>query len=187
MTGDYIERLKNVNQLSSNNKLILFLGSSIGNMAPGEDVHFFRSLREHTEENDLLLTGFDLQKNPKTILAAYNDKQGFTKAFNLNLLERINEELHANFDLNRFDHYPTYDPQTGTCKSYLISLEKQEVYIEDISLKVPFEKNEYILMERSQKYTLQQINSFAKQTGFEPVHCFVDSRHWFTDALWRAI
>jgi dimethylhistidine N-methyltransferase len=186
LTGDYIEMLKKVNQLSNKNKLILFLGSSIGNMAPGVDEKFFNALRDQMQKNDLLLTGFDLQKNPKIILAAYNDKQGYTRAFNLNLLERINEELHANFNPDLFDHYPVYDPETGTCKSYLISLQRQEVYIEKLSLKVLFDENEYILMERSQKYTLSQIDSFASQTNFESIRHFMDSRCWFTDALWKA-
>ncbi len=187
MTGEYIAMLKKVNQSSANNKLVLFLGSSIGNIPPGEDVGFFRAIRQQLKANDLMLTGFDLQKNPKTILAAYNDKQGFTRAFNLNLLQRINDELHARFNLDHFEHYPIYDPGTGACKSYLISLLQQEVYIEALALKVTFEKDEPILMERSQKYTSGQIDSFARQTGFEPVNHFKDSRGWFTDTLWRAI
>ncbi len=187
LTGEYIDMLKKVNRSSTNNKLVLFLGSSIGNISPGEDIRFFKAIRQQLKEHDLLLTGFDLQKNPKTILAAYNDKQGFTRAFNLNLLQRINQELHAHFNLNHFDHYPTYDPETGSCKSYLISLKKQEVYIEALSLTVTFQKDEPVLMERSQKYTLGQIGWFAKQTGFMPVHNFMDSKGWFTDALWRAV
>ena len=74
----------------------------------------------------MVLMGFDLKKNPKTVLAAYNDKEGITKRFNLNLLERINRELNADFDLSKFEHYPTYDPETGACKSYLVSLEDQD-------------------------------------------------------------
>src|SRR6187402_1240795 len=120
LNGDYFDMLKKAAANSDRRKVVLFLGSNVGNMPVKNAEEFCTELRRHLSVNDMALLGIDLKKNPKTILAAYNDKDGITKKFNLNLLERINRELNANFDLNQFDHYPTYDPETGSCKSYLV-------------------------------------------------------------------
>ena len=133
---------------------------------------------------DMLLTGFDLKKHPGMILSAYNDAAGITRAFNLNLLERINRELDADFDVNKFEHFPTYDPGTGSCKSYLVSLEAHEVHIGD-AVTVSFQEHEALYMEISQKYSIQDIAQLATVAGFEATHSFFDSRHWFTDCLWE--
>ena len=163
----------------------MFLGSNIGNMLVSEARDFCGNLRRHLSKGDMVLMGFDLKKNPKTVLAAYNDKGGITKRFNLNLLERINRELNAYFDLAKFEHYPTYDPENGACKSYLVSLEHQEVTInhhEHIRLL----KDECIHMEISQKFTVSQTEQIAENAGFKPVNCFFDSKKWFLDAVWIA-
>ncbi len=118
------------------------------------------------------------------MLAAYNDKEGITKQFNLNLLERINRELNGNFDITQFDHFPTYDPATGACKSYLVSLSNQDVKIN--SETVHFLKDEIINMEMSQKFTVEQIDKMASNASFKPIKHFFDSKKWFTDAIWMA-
>ncbi|MBE7176525.1 MAG: L-histidine N(alpha)-methyltransferase [Mucilaginibacter polytrichastri] len=183
--GEFFSALEKANTISPKPKVVLFLGSTIGNMTPDEGLDFFRQLASKLRPGDLLLTGFDLQKNPKVILDAYNDPAGVTRAFNLNLLERINRELDADFDLSRFDHYEQYDVETGACKSYLISLENQDVHIGKLNDTFHFEPNEYIFTEISQKYTAEQIAGFALESGFAPLAEFYDSRRWFTDALWR--
>jgi len=132
------------------------------------------------------LIGFDLKKNPKTILDAYNDKGGITKNFNLNLLNRINRELDADFVTSQFEHYPVYDPETGSCKSYLISLTDQQVHIRSANKTVSFHQNEYIFMEISQKFTVQQTKDIAISTGFIPANYLFDAKNWFTDAVWIA-
>ncbi len=187
LTGPYIEMLGKAYDLSQKPKLILFLGSSIGNMTSEESLSFLSAVKKQMKRGDLLLIGFDLKKHPQTILNAYNDSQGWTKAFNLNLLERINRELKADFNIDHFDHYPTYDPDTGLCKSYLVSLKKQVVHLSHLEALIPFEKDETILMEKSQKYTLPQLQKMAAQTGFQPLGQFTDRKAWFTDVLWKAI
>lgn len=184
LNGDYFDMLKEARTISARPKVVLFMGSNIGNMPVKEAQEFCVALREQLSLGDLVVMGFDLKKNPKTILAAYNDAAGITKNFNLNLLKRINNELQANFNLNKFDHYATYDPVTGSCKSFLISLEKQKVQIGE-SAEIEFEENEYIDMEISQKYTLQETDLLAKNSGFEPVECFFDKKKWFVDAVWK--
>src|SRR5581483_6227115 len=106
LNGEYFAMLKQAATISSRRKVVMFLGSNIGNMQVSEALEFCKTLRAHLSEGDMVLMGFDLKKNPKTVLAAYNDREGITKRFNLNLLERINRELNADFHLSKFDHYP---------------------------------------------------------------------------------
>lgn len=185
LNGDYFDMLKEARQLSDRPKVVLFMGSNIGNMPVKEASDFCAELRKALSPNDLVIIGFDLKKNPKTILAAYNDVAGITKKFNLNLLKRINRELNADFDLNQFDHYPLYDPQTGACKSFLVSLAQQEISIG--STKIQFEEHELIDMEVSQKYNLQEITLMAENSGFELVENFFDNKKWFVDAVWKCV
>ncbi len=185
LNGEYFDMLKEAASLLDRRKVVLFLGSNIGNMPVNEATNFCRELRKHLSEGDMVLIGIDLKKNPKTVLAAYNDKGGITKRFNLNLLERINRELNADFDISKFDHYPTYDPETGACKSYLISLDDQLVTINKKE-KVRFLKDEYIYMEISQKFTALQTEQMAASAGFRPLNLFFDNKKWFVDAVWMA-
>ncbi|MFI5160255.1 MAG: L-histidine N(alpha)-methyltransferase [Sphingobacteriales bacterium] len=185
LTGDYFDMLKEAAEMSDRRKVILFLGSNIGNMQVNEAQDFCGNLRRHLSEGDMVLMGFDLKKNPATILAAYNDKGGITKRFNLNLLERMNRELHADFDLNKFEHYPTYDPDSGACRSFLVSTEDQDVTINQHN-HIRFLKDECIHMEISQKFTVLQTEQIAENAGFAPVDCFFDSKQWFLDAVWIA-
>lgn len=181
--GDYFEALQKACKLSSNRKVILFLGANIGNMSPKESLNFCRKLSQNLTKGDRIIIGFDLKKNPATILKAYNDNEGFTSQFNLNLLIRINQELEGNFDIANFEHYQTYDPETGACKSYLVSLYNQEVTIG--SETISFTQNESIFMEVSQKYALAEIEKMAFESGFKPIlNCF-DTHNYFVDTIWE--
>ena len=160
------------------------MGSNIGNMNYEQSIAFLTEVRNHLTEGDCLLIGFDLKKDPQIILDAYNDKQGITREFNLNLLSRINRELNADFVIENFKHFPVYDPQSGECKSYLVSTKKQRVFIGDTEF-IDFAAHETIHMEISAKYSVEQINEMAKLSGFKPVTYFYDSKKWFVDVLWR--
>lgn len=184
LAGEYFARLEQLQLTSNQPKLVLFLGATIGNMLPDEALLFFKQLKTYLRAGDHLLVGFDLKKNPQTILNAYNDAGGLTKAFNLNLLHRINRELGADFNPDQFTHYPVYDPLTGSCKSYLISRCAQQVTF-DPDTVIRFDWDEPIYMEVSQKYSLGEIHQLALQAGFEQVDAFFDCRHQFTDVLWR--
>jgi uncharacterized SAM-dependent methyltransferase len=141
-------------------------------------------MRTNITKGDYALIGFDLKKEPTVILDAYNDKTGVTREFNMNLLRRINTELGANFDIESFSHYPTYNPVSGEAKSYLISLKKQSVIIDGES--IDFEYGEPIFMEISKKYSAQDIEDLAAKTGFRVVKNYYDCRHFFLDSLWVA-
>ena len=181
--GEYFEMLSAVNKISTNKKLLLFLGANIGNFKFDEMPHFLKKLRSSLAEGDMVLIGFDLKKNPRKILAAYDDAEGFTRAFNLNLLSRINKELEGNFMVDNFEHYATYDPSTGACKSFLISTKKHAVAIN--GAEIEFEKDEPIFMEISQKYSVKEINKFAQRAGFTNNADFFDSHHYFVDVILR--
>lgn len=165
-------------------KVILFLGSNIGNFTNEEAADFFNKASEKLNSGDLFFIGVDLKKHPKVILDAYNDKTGITRAFNLNLLHRINKEMNANFDVSKFDHYPTYDPITGETKSFLISQVKQSVYIEALNSEFEFQVGEPIFMEISKKYNLTELEELARKTGFEIQKNLFDCKHYFTDSVW---
>ena len=184
LNGDYFNMLKRAVEISDRRKVVMFLGSNIGNVSVDDAVDFCREMRSCLNPGDMVLIGIDLKKNPATILAAYNDKEGITQKFNLNLLERINRELKGDFDISKFEHYPVYDPETGACKSYLVSTEDQLVTIN--REKIHFLKDEYIFMEISQKYTVAQTNHLALSSGFKTVNHFFDTKRWFVDAVWVA-
>ncbi|MGQ7856103.1 L-histidine N(alpha)-methyltransferase [Pedobacter sp. WC2501] len=183
LNGDYFDMLKNATELSDRRKVVLFMGANIGNMSITDAGKFCSTLKELLSPKDLLIIGFDLKKNPQQILAAYNDKGGITRSFNLNLLQRINKELDGNFDLDNFEHYASYDPESGACKSYLISLKKQIVNIGQNAIH--FAENEYVFMEISQKYSLNDIDRLAEKTGFKPLKRFFDQHQYFLDAIWK--
>jgi L-histidine N-alpha-methyltransferase len=126
---DYFKALEDIGQAGTELKLVLFMGGNIGNFSKREAGNFLSMLASRLHKGDLVLAGFDLKKDPAVIYSAYNDKQGVTRAFNFNLLDRINRELDANFKTAHFMHYPTYDPLTGAMKSYLLSEKNQEVRI----------------------------------------------------------
>ncbi len=164
-------------------RLILFTGANIGNFEPGEAIAFLKALNEKMSEGDCLLIGADLRKDPKTILAAYNDAKGFSAEFALNLLYRINRELNGNLIVENFYHYPVYDPGNGSCKNYLISSADQEVIV--AGNKFEFEKNEPLFIEISQKYSLKELYTMSAKSGFKTISRFLDSREYFADVIWQ--
>lgn len=183
LVGDYFKVL---NQLKRDDRpaLFLFLGSNIGNYEKIDAIQLLKMFGQKMRSGDKMLVGFDLKKNPWRILNAYNDTQGITRRFNLNLLTRMNRELGANFDLKQFDFYPTYDPKKGDVRSYIVSKTKQDVYFEALEQFIPFEKDELIWTELSKKYSLSEIDHLAMQSGFLRQEHFLDSNKDFTDSLW---
>src|SRR5258706_2761472 len=183
--GDYFRILESLRNGNGRRKVLLFLGSNIGNFSREQALVFFSHLREVMSEEDLLFIGFDLQKDPHVIANAYDDKAGVTAAFNMNLLTRINRELGGDFDLDKFTHYANYRPIDGSARSYLMSREKQTVRIDALNCGFEFDQWEAIFMEISQKYSLRMIRDFANESGFEIKQNFFDSRNYYCDSLWR--
>ncbi len=180
--GNYFETCHTVLKEQKNN-LILFLGSNIGNYNKERCTAIFQWLKEGMKPEDLILIAFDLKKNPHTILKAYNDEAGITKAFNLNLLTRINKELDGNFDISAFDHYPYYDPISGNCFSFIVSLKKQEVTI--TGEVISFKRHEVIHTEISKKYDLDEIEKLCTENGFVVEEHFLDAKEYYSLSLLR--
>jgi L-histidine Nalpha-methyltransferase len=183
--GDYFQILKSLKNGGGRRKVLLFLGSNIGNFSREQSIDFFRQLNDVMNPDDLLFIGFDLQKDPHVILRAYDDSQGITAAFNLNLLHRINRELGADFEVSKFLHYAIYAPDEAAARSFLISREKQTVRIEALDGSFEFEPWEAIFMEISQKYSLQMVEELASESGFSIKENFFDSKSYYCDSLWR--
>lgn len=183
--ADYFEALADLSAKDTMRKMVLFLGSNIGNFQEHEAQGFLKTLGQNLNPGDRLLIGFDLQKDPERILSAYNDREGVTREFNLNLLDRMNDELGANFDREAFKHWPVYDPTNGECKSYLLSTREQTVNIEALGEEVHFDAWEPIYMEMSRKFTKKQINTLAETCGYKVIEHLSDPKGDFVDSIWE--
>ena len=183
-TGDYFHIMRELGTVSSMKKIILFLGSNIGNFSNEETSSFLTNLAELTRTDDQVLIGFDLKKSPEILMQAYDDPHGHTRQFNLNLLTRLNRELGADFNLTKFEHYTSYNPISGEVKSYLVSKTKQTVLAAALEQSFHFEQWEAIFMERSRKYDLPEIEKLAALNGFKVKQHFFDTRKYFVDSLW---
>jgi L-histidine N-alpha-methyltransferase len=183
--GDYFQILRSLRNGGERRKVLLFLGSNIGNFTREQSVTFFRDLHAVMNPDDLLFIGFDLQKDPHVIVNAYDDQQGVTAEFNLNLLRRINRELGGDFELDKWSHYAVYRPLECAARSFLISRAKQHVRIEALNRSFEFEQWEAVFMEISQKYSLAMIASLAADSGFRVKQHFFDSKNYYCDSLWQ--
>lgn len=164
-------------------RLVLLLGSNIGNFDDRSARGFFSMLKHTLRAGDHLLVGFDLVKDVDQLQPAYDDSAGVTRQFNLNLLARINRELGADFDLGAFRHFATFSPSHSAMESYLLSRRPQRVRIG--ARRYEFEAWEAIHTEISRKYRLADVAAFAREAGFVEVGLFLDEQRFFVDVLWR--
>jgi L-histidine Nalpha-methyltransferase len=165
--------------------LLLFLGSSIGNLDRDEMPGFLRALRGHLRPGDFFLLGADLIKDVDRMIAAYDDATGVTAAFNLNLLARINRELGADFDLRAFAHEVRWNSAQRRIEMHLVSCRDQEVTVAALGTSFQFRGGETIWTESSHKFTEAELDDLALATGFVPADVWVDKAWPFAEALWR--
>lgn len=164
-------------------RLVLWLGSSIGNFSRSAAVSFLGQVRAEMEASDRMLVGIDLRKDAAVLEAAYDDSQGVTAAFNKNLLKRINTSFAANFDLGAFSHRACYLEEEGRIEMWLVSDEACTVRIEGLDLDVSFRAGEGIHTESSYKYSAQEIQALAEASGFGIVGKWTDAEQRFCDVL----
>jgi dimethylhistidine N-methyltransferase len=166
-------------------RLVLFLGSNLGNFTAIEQVQLFTRLADVLRPGDFFLLGLDLRKPVEVIESAYNDAAGVTAAFNLNLLHRINRELAGSFNLATFSHRAFYNRTTHQIEMHLQSEKEQEVKVSDLALQVPFRAGETIHTEISRKFDQVEICTQLAEYGFTPQAMWTDAAHWFLVALFH--
>lgn len=172
--------LKNMDE---HNNLIAFLGSSMGNMDPDEAAVFMRHLREQMKSKDLFLVGLDMVKDEHVMIPAYDDSQGVTARFNLNVLHRINSDLGANFDTAMFAHQVSYNHHKNRIEMYLRSLQAQTVSIPGAGITVHLGRGELIHTENSYKYTMSQIRDMARYARLDVKRLWQDDTKLFSLVL----
>jgi L-histidine N-alpha-methyltransferase len=166
--------------------LVLFLGSTIGNFASGDDARFLREVRSFMQRGDSLLLGADLLKTPERMIDAYDDPLGVTAAFNLNLLARINEELESDFNLRAFRHEARFNHVSSSIEMHLVSKTRQTVTFAQSGFAVAFNAQETIWTETCHKYTRATIAELAADSGFWVEAQWVDETWSFAETLLRA-
>jgi len=175
-----LEFLKNFDDKKN---LIIFLGSSFGNFSPNDGYEFLQKINSTMKPGDLFLIGLDLVKDKQILESAYDDSQGVTAEFNLNILSRINDELDADFYLKNYSHYAIYNEEKQRIEMYLKSLVNQSVIVSKSNLLLNLEKNELIHTEHSHKYKLSQISELLDSTGFQVRQTWLDDNKYFSLTL----
>lgn len=181
---EYRDGLKWLHGQNDHRVLALFLGSNIGNFGPEGRAVFLQGLKDSMNPGDMLLIGFDRKKDYRVIQRAYDDPAGITRAFTLNVLHRINRELGANFNMDKFGFYGTYNPVLGANEAFLYSREDQKVLISHLGESFRFGAWEPVHAEYSFKFNQLEIEALATNAGFGIVSHFTDIRQYFTDSLW---
>jgi L-histidine N-alpha-methyltransferase len=161
-------------------KLVLWLGSNVGNFPRGEAARFLQSVRATLAPSDRLLMGVDLRKSREVLEAAYDDAAGVTAAFNLNLLARINRELGGHFDLGRFAHRARWREREGRVAIHIVSRARQSVRIDALDRTIDFAEDEAIFTESSYKYSIDEIRTLARAAGLGVERCWLDAEQRFS-------
>ena len=159
--------------------LITFLGSSFGNFSKEDGDDFLSRIHDLMKLSDYFLLGLDLKKDIDVLTNAYNDSNGLTAKFNLNILERINKELDANFKISQFAHQASYNEPKGRIEMYLRSLSDQTVTIPKADISIQLAENELIHTENSHKFTMSQIDSMFEEVGLDIVQIWFDTKKYF--------
>jgi len=184
---DYTQDLELDSTLPSERRLLLYIGSSIGNFEPGESLMLLERVRVAMEPGDCFLLGVDLVKDQAVLQAAYDDAGGVTAAFNRNVLTRLNRELDSDFNPATFAHRAVWNPAESRMEMHLVSAKNQQVWLPGIDLRVKFEIGESIHTENSYKYRPGDAEALLKKAGFAPEETWTDERGWFAVVLARAV
>ncbi len=182
IVGDFERHLHEI-PICNGTRLILFLGSTIGNFTPDERINFLKKVSPLLKDNDRFLIGLDLVKDVQEIEAAYNDNQGVTEAFNKNILNVINQNLHGNFQPDLFQHSAFFNPNEQRIEMHLIASEKQQIQIQKLNLSLEMNQGESIWTESSHKFTQTQVEEMLSDSGMKLVDWFQDEEAKFALAL----
>ena len=175
----YESGLEFIKNYDNKKNLIVFLGSSFGNLDYENGLEFLQKINSSMKKDDLFLIGLDLVKDKAVLERAYNDSQGVTAKFNLNVLSRINSELDSNFNINKFVHHAIYNESQNRVEIYLRSLENQIVNIPKARMMLQIKQDELIHTENSYKYTIPEIKEILAITGFRIKDIWYDEKQYF--------
>ena len=185
LAADYFDGLQMIIGKSNLRNVVLFLGSTIGNMELPEAERFVQKLQENLNDGDYVMIGFDLMKHPKTLYAAYNDSTKVFERFNLHLLDVLNQKFGANFVKDQFVQQGHYNARTHAVESHIYSNRVQVVSMEGLGKEFSFGAWESMQTEHSYKYTQVEIELLAKKSGYRIVKHLVDSNNHFVDSIWE--
>jgi len=187
IAGEYHDGLRQLRAVVEGPKLILWLGSNVGNFERAEAARFLRRVQDTMSPSDRLLVGIDLRKDRAILEKAYDDSQGITAQFNLNILARINCELGGHFDLEAFRHRAVYNEEIGRIEMYLVSTRAQRVAIDQLDLEVQFAAGEAVHTENSYKYSFVEIEALAAAAGLRLQRQWLDAGCRFSVNLFAPV
>jgi dimethylhistidine N-methyltransferase len=179
LAGDFDEGLDYLARQRGRPRLVVFLGSTVGNFTPKELAGFLRGLRRALRPEDRFLLGFDLLKDAGVLVRAYDDAAGVTARFNLNLLARLNREYGANFRLDAFAHRALFNRRESRVEMHLVSQCKQVVRVAGLDLELPFHEGETIHTENCYKHRREAMRAHLERHGFSVQGTFTDAQQWF--------
>jgi L-histidine Nalpha-methyltransferase len=185
MHADFAGQPEVIQAFQLEKKAVAFLGSSLGNFTPEESVEFLQRTAAIMGPEDVFLLGIDLKKSPAILLPAYDDAQGITAAFNLNVLQRINRELGGQFHLHSFEHLALYNDEQGRIEMHLRSRQAQRVTIAKIEQVASFSEDDTIHTESSYKYNVDEVRDLGYQANLVLRRTWFDARRYFLLALFR--
>ncbi|WOI52708.1 L-histidine N(alpha)-methyltransferase [Parvularcula sp. LCG005] len=185
VVGDFLSPVDLPRGEGAGRRVGFFPGSTVGNLSDDEIDRFLRHARRTLGDNGMLLIGVDLRKSEDVLVPAYDDEQGVTAAFNLNILRRINRELDADFDLEAFQHEARWNDEKSRIEMHLVSVKDQDVHLADQTIH--FTKGETIHTENSRKFSLDQISAMAARTGWRVADSWTDAKDYFSVQLFEAV
>lgn len=179
LVGTYEQALLQLPPSSLSQRMIIFLGSTLGNFTPPECDRFFQEVRDILKPKDYFLLGIDLQKSTTILEAAYNDSKNITAAFNLNILSHLNWRFDGNFYLDLWQHQAIYNQEQNQIEMYLKCRKDHQISLKKLNLAVEFQKDDVILTEISRKFNLDEMQTFLKGYDLNTLQCWTDPEEYF--------
>ncbi len=179
LVGTYEQALSNLPPVQLDRRMLIFLGSTLGNLNPHECDRFFMQIQQSLQPGDFFLLGVDLQKPIEIVEAAYNDAQGVTAEFNLNILRHLNDRFQGDFAIDQFAHHAFYNVHQHQIEMHLISLKPQTVVLRKLGYQTSLYARETIRTEISRKFHLPTLTDDLKQRSLNPLHVWTDPQNWF--------
>ncbi len=179
LAGTYEQALAQLPPRAVENRMLIFLGSTMGNLEDAARDRFLTQVQNALQPGEFFLLGVDLEKPIETLEAAYNDSQGITAAFNLNILRHLNHRFQGNFNLDLFEHVAFFNTAASRIEMHLKSLAQQTVTLKDLDLKVELQAGEQIHTEISRKFNLPTLTNTLESHALHPLKIWTDSQNWF--------